>query len=190
MLAEHNSSSESHPSGLKPDLRTVLLGSEGPIRFHMGKALPIAGIIGEAPGPRSDWRYPLIGGSSGRRLQKMFEMSFLVYLKTFRTYNLLHVYPGKKWPLGAARKAAGVILEDSRDLGGLIILGRKVADACEIHGDFFTIIQCNAMPVLLLPHPSGLNHVWNDPSNVTRVLPIATDLLARAKEQQHGRDST
>jgi len=75
--------------------------------------------------------------------------------------NLLwpHPSPGT-WDAVEARRVAGVVLQDVSRYGRVLLFGRRVCDAFGVpfevgsaHGRFVP-----------LPHPSGLNRMWNSQS--------------------------
>ena len=79
---------------------------------------------------------------------------------------------GGKWSVYAARMSTGLLKHRRR-----ILLGKRVADAHHVpFVPFKTFtpyeINTDGMPkvliVLVLPHPSGRNLIWNDPRMKTR----------------------
>jgi uracil-DNA glycosylase len=147
----------------RADDRTVLLGERGPVRFRLANAKPRLALVGEAPGPNSDWSKPLIGGSSGGRLAKILGLSLRGFLDLFETYNLISKFPSGKWPSRQASKSAILIMDDvSGRLDGLVLLGRKVASAFGLgREEVFSRHSREGLSYLLLPHPSGISKSWD-----------------------------
>lgn len=110
-------------------------------------------------------------GSAGERLQsKIMGMSQLTYLKCHR-YNLCE----GKWSMPAARIRAHEIRERHRN-DVLVLCGRKVANAFGLGQQMpFTLITDKPVSVLI-PHPSGLNRLWND----TTLFEKSRNLIERA----------
>jgi len=76
-----------------------------------------------------------------------------------------------EWSAIAASRRAQVLLNDNPR--GLVLLGRKVERAFfGRHGGpgYFRVGQVLEATVdaLVLPHPSGLNRLWNEPGTVTQ----------------------
>lgn len=112
--------------------------------------------------------YPLPEHAAGGRLAAILDMSRSTYLRAFRRVNLCP----RRWSMRDAREhAAGIA---SRERGPIVLLGRRVAEAFgfgaappfSAQGQFY-----------LLPHPSGLNRVWNDPRAAERARALIYPLL-------------
>lgn len=120
--------------------------------------------------------YPLPEHASGGRLQRILGLTRDEYLDKFDRANLCE----GKWSMPAARRRATELLNGEHDV--YILLGRKVADAFRHPGasPFTTSFSYRSLVVVgdaeallnpplvqkvrvYLPHPSGLNRVWNDP---------------------------
>lgn len=151
-------------------------------------------LVGEAPNrSTSGMGYPPLSGAPsvmvcqalgialpdhhldrrGRILKAYQEMRRL-----FDARNLLSRHPGLRWPADEAREAARKI--ELYEYRAVVLLGRKVARAFGLRGDFFgqTTLEesCRRTVVLFAPHTSRLSHLWNDAANVQRL----GDLLRRA----------
>lgn len=121
--------------------------------------------------------YPLPEWASGARLCKILGLARWEYLDRFERVNLLRaedIAPRngapKFWSLPLAREAAKKLLDQPTRT--LILLGAQVATAfglkreqALLHRDF----GANRHTVIMLPHPSGRNRVWNDPTYIERV---------------------
>lgn len=140
-------------------------------------------LVGEAPGPTGGEEHPLFPipwqSAGGRLCHRIMAVSTTTYLRSFDRMNLIAKGP---WKQGQARQTAQAV---RRVLHGrtVILLGRKVMSAFG-YGDqwpfFDTRIEkpegkwLRPITFVFLPHPSGRNHVWNDPETI----PLAWALLA------------
>jgi uracil-DNA glycosylase len=64
----------------------------------------------------------------------------------------------------------------------VVCLGRRAAAAVGHDGDWYEWRSLAARDVALVPHPSGLNHAWNDPATGGRVRAVLEDALRRAAD--------
>ena len=131
-------------------------------------------LVGESNPYGSDSTYalwPQPPNSAGARLSDILGLGMTNYLRYFDRVNLLR---GDRWSTAQARIEADRIRESR--LGDLVLLGRKVAAAFGL--DFTSPapgesgrLFFRAFPrgdggrVLVLPHPSGRNLLWNLPEN-------------------------
>lgn len=53
---------------------------------------------------------------------------------------------------------------EQRELLTVVALGRRAADAMGYHGDWFKWLEVGLLRVAVIPHPSGKNLIYNDPS--------------------------
>ena len=86
-------------------------------------------------------------------------------LKWDRSMNLLMPHDRGEWDASRAKEVASEIsskLEEEFD--SIVLCGRRVAKAFSVEGDFLDRVG----RYLLCPHPSGLNHWWNDEGNRRR----------------------
>jgi hypothetical protein len=121
-------------------------------------------------------RYALTG-RAGRRLAGLAGMTMNEYLRGFERTNLIRRYPGSAgrgdaFPMPEAKVAAMML---RRELGGkrVVLLGRKVAEAFGYgKAEWFAWNRGFARGVefawAVFPHPSGVNHWWNDFEYVRR----------------------
>lgn len=108
--------------------------------------------------------YPLPKHAAGGRLCSILGISPRTYLRRYRRANLLHE---GKWSRVAARAAAcDLLVKDPARR--IVLLGSKVCEAFRVPFVPFRVHNIFPFPMLVLPHPSGLCRIWNDPSSVTR----------------------
>lgn len=107
--------------------------------------------------------------AGGRLCNVILGMDIDAYCDTFDRVNLLSQ---AKWSVKEARTRAFELLDDTRH--DFILLGAKVSRA---FGMLFSPFQTACMRdydtdtyyrFLVLPHPSGLCRVWNDPNSIQR----------------------
>jgi hypothetical protein len=130
-------------------------------------------LIGQAPSRCSDPTEPL-SGATGRRLAELCGLTLQEYLFVFERRNLLPEWPGK---------AAG---KGDRFVG--LVEGRRLAEACRpvCQGRRVVVLGFSTAkmfgmvgPALSFsrhwggefahcPHPSGVNHWWNEDVNLER----------------------
>jgi uracil-DNA glycosylase len=151
-------------------------------------------IIGQAPGPRTDHREPL-SGASGRRLAALCGLPLSVFLARFERVNLVRRHPGKlakgdAFPRAIARRNAARLLPLMRGRR-VVLLGRNVADAFGLaHLSMFVWHRVGGVEVAVAPHPSGVNHWWNDPRNVRRARRFWRKLARWNQQSTAGRSTT
>lgn len=117
--------------------------------------------------------YPWPQGCSGYRLCfNILRMTEEQYLASFERRNLL---AQDRWSAPAARAAANDLLGEITDGDALVLCGAKVAKAFgaryeplsdEVHAAASLKISWREVVV---PHPSGLNRAWADPTLAPRV---------------------
>lgn len=144
--------------------------------------------------------YPEPEQSAGHRLcVKIFGMRESRYLRTFERRNLLHRQHG--WSVGSAKTAAAQILTES-DGAPLVLCGVKVANAFGVSPEPFRVLSVvpDLVPqlfkkqttVVVLPHPSGLCRVWNEPNAIVRaraaVRQVLDDDALGSRERTYTRD--
>lgn len=115
-------------------------------------------IVGELNPLDADPRYalfPYSQSSSGGRLCVILGLCERDYLRRFDRANLCV----GKWDALEARAVARRVLRQRRRV--LILLGEKVATA--FFGEFepFSVGHLLGTSIVMLPHPSGLNRMWN-----------------------------
>lgn len=131
-------------------------------------------VIGQAPGRRGP-KVP-VGGRSARLLAGLLGITEEQFLDEYERFNLVNRFPGKKgkgdaFPADLARRNARR-LQPRLHQRKVVMLGRGVAAAFGISMPFLDdlVVQRgrSIFKVLLLPHPSGVNHWWNHPRNRER----------------------
>lgn len=108
--------------------------------------------------------YPYPENSAGGRLCRLIlRMRPGAYVAAYRRENLCT----EKWSLPTARLNAATL---QRTLRGapLVLLGAKVCAAFGVPFIPFTASTTVDGPLVVLPHPSGLNRLWNDPMAYVR----------------------
>ena len=129
-------------------------------------------LVGQAPGPNTDPTRPLYPNPShlsGGRLAEIMGLDPREYLRRFDRINLLYRHPGRwpgknddKWPEKLARVAAEAVRPLVRDRD-VILVGRNVARAFGLAETPFHARLPDA--TVVIPHPAGRNHWYNDPVN-------------------------
>ena len=112
--------------------------------------------------------YHLPEYASGNRLRRI--LGLRAY--TYEALDRRNLCTGR-WSLTDARLAAEEILKTSCPT--VVILGRKAASAFRFKGEFFSAEARGAVNLISLPHPSGLNPIWNDHAKWA----VARDLVIR-----------
>lgn len=108
--------------------------------------------------------------ASGRWLMDILGLSEREYLRRFERVNLC---VGRQWSWGEAKQRAATIRAAWKP--PIILLGKKVAEAFGV-GDQPAFTRVGSL--YLVPHPSGLNRVWNDPESITRARAFLAQFLA------------
>lgn len=115
--------------------------------------------------------YPSPEGCSGHRLCCLIlGMTQDEYLSAFERTNLVK----GKWSLKDARVNARMLCE-----GDLVLLGSKVCSAFEVEFRPFSIVVHEDRNLCILPHPSGLCRMWNEPGAVIKARDAVGRLLLR-----------
>lgn len=112
--------------------------------------------------------FPLPEYASGGRLAKIFGLRRTEYLQKFDRVNLCT----GTWSMPEAKKAAAMLLVNEKR--PLVLLGKKVATAFGYpHAGSFNKLD----NLVFLPHPSGLNRLWNEPGAIPRVRELMAPFL-------------
>ena len=128
-------------------------------------------FIGEAPS-RSTSRpggAPLVG-ESGLRLATWAGLSPAEFRARAHLVNLFDRLPSR-WRQTDAREQAvhlGNCLRRHDLAPVVVLLGRRVADAFEHRQGPWVPDEVRGVTYVHMPHPSGLNHYWNDPAHVAQ----------------------
>jgi uracil-DNA glycosylase len=149
-------------------------------------------IIGQAPSQNGDAGDPC-AGKIGKRIAKLAGISFDDYIERTQRMNVFDEWPGKKGKGDAwdAKQAKERVEEMWNEIAGgrVIFLGKNVANAFG-HGEVewceWKIDIDTGMQIAVLPHPSGVNHWWNERANRKR----AGKFLRQAFEIRELNEST
>lgn len=141
-------------------------------------------IVGEAPGKNGDPTKP-IEGRIGRRLAHCAGMEFEQFLSAFQRINLLDEQPqdakgGMRFNLARARQTALVLhdtlVTDPHPM--IILLGKRVAKAFEIkQPEYFHLEFLCSVETYVVPHPSGVNHWWNNWDNELEMMRFMRNIV-------------
>lgn len=128
-------------------------------------------LIGEAPSKNEVTETPL-EGRIGKRLARLCGLSLAEYLEHFERINLLHTRQdtrerGFEFDHAAAARAAHELWMHVISPGRVVLLlGKRVARAFDEQKDYFEEHRTvQGIRFFVLPHPSGVNHWWNDEAN-------------------------
>ena len=183
---------------------------------RQGRASLLRGIIiGQAPSKHAAGAAPPLGGAAEKRLSRLSGLAVAELWTTFDRHNLLQYFPGCKpraakhcastgydrhqsngdvFPLEEAKQAARAL-----DLNGYslaVLLGLNVARAFGVAAPaMFKKELRGRCTLLVFPHPSGVSHFWNTPSNLDRAATelreamsksclAAAPLVSRRRQQQ------
>jgi hypothetical protein len=111
------------------------------------------------------------------------------YLALFSRKNLLPEWPGSSgkgdaFPMADASLSAVALSHVMRD-SYLLLLGKNVARAFGLNDvDYFKEVQRDTLTMMVVPHPSGINRWWNEPSN-RRLAHRHMKLIGRAARAHH-----
>lgn len=127
-------------------------------------------LVGENPGKNTHPDMPLFPWpekSSAGRLMAMSHLTPGEYLGGLYRRNVCY---GREWSRQEARATAReiitVLFDMPRDLA-VIVCGVKAAEAFGLSGDFWDPIKLDSrQTAIVIPHPSGLNRIYNDPQNM------------------------
>lgn len=144
-------------------------------------------LVGQAPSRDSD-PTRAFSGRSGARLVRLSGLSAEDFWTRVAAINLLDHWPGKRGPKGDhfrlvdARLAAVRIMYAFDSAGDsfnyYVLCGRNVAAAYGLdHLDWF--VPYGVPPFVVIPHPSGANHVWNDHAIIQKALDFFREALPR-----------
>lgn len=126
-------------------------------------------FVGPAPGRSGETINGALGdGPCAKRMQSLLECDRRRWL-SFRRTNLCHTWPGTlpggkgdAFDMRNARRAAHMILVMNPKVRKLVLLGANVAGAFDLHFHPLCTVSEHGRLFFLMPHPSGVNHFWND----------------------------
>lgn len=127
-------------------------------------------IVGQAPSRSSTFPFD---SRSGDRLARLLDLDSRHELREkCHVVNLLDTWPGPAdsgkgdaFSEHTAREAAK-LLHAVRPI--VLMCGRSVAAVCDVRVDYFTPVPWRGGVAVVIPHPSGISHWWNDYENQTR----------------------
>lgn len=131
-------------------------------------------IVGEAPSKNEDPPTP-ISGRIGKRLAACAGLTLEEFLERFERVNLLQVRQdtkekGFEFDLPAAIESGRLLVERIEPGRTVILLGKRVADAVGCAKDYFEPHRLrNGATLYVVPHPSGVNRWYNEPTNALRM---------------------
>ncbi len=120
-------------------------------------------FVGELNPYGSDERYALYpepeNSAGGRLCRLVLGLSVKQYIRHFDRANLCV----GKWSNKEARRRADAICAESSSASGrkIVLLGVRVSAAFGVSSHPFTVVRRGSIVFVVLPHPSGLNQVWN-----------------------------
>lgn len=124
-------------------------------------------LIGEDNPYGSDPRFALYPrptfSAGGRLCHRILRLTEKEYIRDFERVNLC----GGKWSVKEARKKAMELsLGRGQDTSPFVLLGTKVAKVFGVPFEPFTVVPQPLgggahRALIILPHPSGLNRLWN-----------------------------
>lgn len=128
-------------------------------------------FVGEQPGTPGGEAFVPYGRGTGVRLARLAGMDPHAFRHTFEFINLMS---WGTWSVPSARMAAFQIMPTAKRVGArrIVLLGKRVAEAWG-YGDhnkapYFREFGDDGLRVVVIPHPSGRNRMWNDTRNVKR----------------------
>ena len=141
-------------------------------------------FVGQAPSKATDGK-PAFTGICGRRLASLMGLTQERMLLDHDFVNVLDRYPGTggsshprgdAWPLSEARKAASLLWPTFAGRK-VVLVGKNVRDAFKRTDEFFVWsdaihslasrhVLTDKAWIVVVPHPSGVSHWWNDSTNL------------------------
>lgn len=125
----------------------------------MSRALLLVGELNPYGAAPAFALYHLPRHASGNRLRRIMGLRDCTY-EAIEKVNLC----SKKWSLPRAREEAAALVANG---GVLVLLGSKVKTAFAGPG-FFEAATSETHTLVTLPHPSGLNRLWDEPGSPWR----------------------
>lgn len=139
-------------------------------------------VVGQAPARgRTGRRAFEPDTASGRRLAAMLGVEDVAEVAD--AVNLVRRFPGDspwnkghRFPEGAAKRAARRMRFDAYDV--VVLAGRNVARAFDAEVDFLKWFVLRGVRAVVVPHPSGANHWWNESGNRARAVRLLRRICA------------
>lgn len=113
---------------------------------------------------------PFSSGRGARLLEDLTGVPIADLQQRWEFRNLLTYWPGRAptggdlFPLREARTAAFLRMSDWRQDDRIVFCGRRVAEAFDFDAPWFRWERFGMVNAAVMPHPSGLSRVWNDPA--------------------------
>jgi hypothetical protein len=103
-------------------------------------------------------------------------MSETEYVSTFERHNLMN---GDPWCDKYASFSASALL-GAYPKGHIVCLGAKVSAAFYTKGplEWWSAVWMGGPTIYKVPHPSGMNRMWNDSRNVERLCIVVREAIA------------
>lgn len=146
-------------------------------------------LYGQAPSRRAGSERAF-DGASGRKLAELTGLSHDEFLERFETRNLLNGYPGRSdtggdlFTLALASEAATKATHDWADGDVVVLAGRHVARAFGVYDlPYFQVAHVwGGVSLVVIPHPSSINRLWNDPETSERAARALAWALGKEQE--------
>jgi len=135
-------------------------------------------FVGLAPGKKGLGPHgPLAGGVSGSRLAWLMGVSRENWLR-YRRVNLCERWGGKQGKGDAHDPAEAKLnarrLQHLEEATHYVLLGRAVVKAFGLRiaplQSSYVVSHDRVVSFFHLPHPSGINHYWNDPAATEKAI--------------------
>lgn len=142
-------------------------------------------LIGEAPSKNEVTERPL-EGRIGKRLAACCNLTLEDFLRYFDRVNLLHVRQDSKekgfeFDAKAAAAEACRLRKEWPSGRTVILLGRRVAEAFGVPQTPYFERRIHDHDFYVVPHPSGLNRWYNDPTNMINMNEFMTGLVMKTR---------
>lgn len=126
-------------------------------------------LVGEDNPYGSDPRYALYPepqhSAGGRLCRLIMGLTVKQYIGSFDRANLC----SRKWSIREARLTAQGLLGDPASRTAIVLLGAKVCSAFGFKFDPYLVGASGVgYPLVILPHPSGRNLIWNQRGSYDR----------------------
>jgi hypothetical protein len=146
-------------------------------------------LIGHAPSRTG--REPALHGAAGARLAELAGLSPENWYNLVDTVNVFRTYQGGDeagdyFPVGKARTRTASLRRRWADRAEILFVGRAVAQAFGF-GELAPCVWRELTPtqrVALIPHPSGRNRWYNDPSQRAQLAAFLRALFAPQTGQE------
>jgi len=149
-------------------------------------------VIGEAPNRTGMLNRP-IDGRCGSILAALGGVDITEFLRLFARANVLDAWPGPgaskgaQFPMVEARRGAERLATKFVRGRLVILLGHRTAAAFGVRDVYFAKRRIGAADVVVMPHPSGINRWYNDPTNVARARRFMRGAVRRARRSVFAR---